>query len=172
MSEYQLRRVENKDKMLLYQWVTDKTVRENSFHTDEISISEHEKWFEKHVNAEQCDMFILEYEGRPIGQIRIEWEGNYGEISYSIASGHRGQGHGTRLLQMVEAELEGKGMWLVAKVKKWNVASGLIFEHVGYNKTMLDDYILYTKHIGTSVDFKETAAMKKLGGTVLNKQLE
>lgn len=155
MSEYQLRRVEYKDKQLLYKWVTDKTVRENSFHTGEISASEHEEWFEKHFYSEQCDMFILEYKGEPIGQIRIEWESDCGEISYSIASGYRGQGHGTILLQMVETELKGRGKQLVAKVKKGNVASGLLFERVGYNKTMGKNYISYSKLVESNSELHQ-----------------
>lgn len=151
MSEYQLRRVEYKDKQLLYEWVTDKTVRENSFHTGEISVWEHEEWFEKHFYSEQCDIFILEYKGEPIGQIRIDWEGNDGEISYSIASGYRGQGHGTILLQMVETKLEGRGIQLVAKVKKENNASRMIFEHLGYDKVLDKNYIVYLKHVDNGV---------------------
>lgn len=101
-------------------------------------------------NDKQCDMFILEYKREPIGQIRIDWASDYGEISYSIAPGYRGQGHGLILLQMVEAELNGRGPQLVAKVKKENVASGLLFEHIGYHKTVENDYILYSKNVDES----------------------
>ena len=169
MGEYHLRRVEYKDKQLLYEWVTDKTVRENSFHTGEISVSEHEGWFEKHFYSEQCDMFILEYKGEPIGQIRIDWEGNDGEISYSIASGYRGQGHGTILLQMVETELKERGKQLVAKVKKGNVASGLFFERVGYHKTMEKDYIIYSKYMDNNIckKFKLQKKSVEYGGGVM-----
>lgn len=145
--EYQLRYVEYRDRQLLYQWVTDKTVRKNSFQSGEISDSEHMTWFEKHINAEQCDMFILEYENNPIGQIRIDWEGNCGEIDYSIALGYRGMGHGTRILRMLENKIKKNSVWLSAKVKKENIASSLIFEHSGYSKKVENGYILYTKYI-------------------------
>lgn len=144
--EYQLRRVNNGDRQLLYEWATDKTVRENSFCMGEISVSEHIAWFEKHMMKEQCDMFILEFNGEPIGQARIDWVGEKGEISYSIAVGYRGQGHGAKLLQMVENKLAGRGMWLSAKVKKENIASCLIFENLGYMKKNEENYFLYTKH--------------------------
>lgn len=143
-SVYRLRRVELGDKLLLYQWVTDKVVRANSFQTGDISIPEHSVWFESHLSSKQCDMFILEYREKPVGQIRIDWESGCGQIDYSIASDYRGQGHGTVLLRMIESEISGK---LLAKVKADNVVSNLIFEHAGYTKKIEKDYILYTKYV-------------------------
>lgn len=146
MHEYHLRRVGRQDERLLYHWVSDSEVRKNSFHTGEITWQEHERWFHEHFVSEQCDMFILEYEGNPVGQVRIDWQGDRGEIDYSIGRNFRGLGYGTKMLQMVEKKTN-KGRWLYAEVKKQNKASNHIFEQLGYKKKQEDNIYVYEKRI-------------------------
>lgn len=146
MHDYCLRRVESRDKELLYHWVTDSEVRQNSFHTGEITWQEHERWFHEHFVSEQCDMFILEYGGNAVGQVRIDWQGDRGEIDYSISRNFRGLGYGTKMLQMVEKKLN-RGHWLYAEVKKQNKASNRIFEQLSYKKKQEDNIYVYEKRI-------------------------
>lgn len=134
MEEF-LRCAEESDMDLLFQWVNDKEVRNNSFQTKDITYEEHQKWFMNMLHREDVKQYIYMSEGEPVGQIRICLVGDEAEISYSIAPEYRYMGYGKQMiaaLKNVVQEEYPKVKELVAQVKPENLASQKVFLDCGY----------------------------------------
>ncbi|WP_061221491.1 GNAT family N-acetyltransferase [Leptospira borgpetersenii] len=129
--------VQEKDMMLLFQWANDPLVRQAAFHTELISIEDHKKWFFSKLNNFGTNMFILEEEQIPVGQIRFdleELEGVY-YIDYSISEKYRGKGLGKKILILglkFHESFNQEKLIYRAFVKKNNRASIKCFADVGF----------------------------------------
>lgn len=66
----------------------------------------------------------------PVGQVRVDYQNNIGEISYSIAPEYRR--HGYRMLRLLEKEIKGRVLYLRANVLMGNIASRLIFRKMRF----------------------------------------
>lgn len=146
----QLRKANINDCDLLYYWVNDKEVRNNSFNKEKINYKEHKEWFEDRLYSKRTQIFILEEDELNIGQIRMDIEYLKGIIDYSIDKKYRGQKNGYRILNLLEHEIIIN--WPVIKilegrVKVNNIPSQKCFEKNGYNKFIKKEYIVYTKKI-------------------------
>ena len=147
-----LRRAELDDMMLLYQWVNDPVVRENSFNPAIISLEEHQKWFNEKINNPNEAIFILLIDEQPVGQVRLSRNQDKMLISYSVASSYRGQGYGKLILKMVEDQINDEDIKLIGQVKKSNTASRLIFQSLGYREKEFDNYFEYLKIVNYKGD--------------------
>ena len=131
-----LREAEPSDCRLLYEWRNDPLVRQFSFHTEPVLWENHERWFEAMMKDPDRRQYILERDGKPVGQIRITKEGADAEISYSVAEDERGKGYGSALLKMIlPAALKAfpDVSHLTGQVKAGNKASAGAFEKCGYH---------------------------------------
>lgn len=145
-----LRKAEQGDMDLLFQWTNDPVVRRNSFNTDPIPYENHMKWFNKIMKDPTVIQFILMDDETPVGQIRLNVEGTEAEIGYSIGSEFRGKGYGHRVLQLVANEVIANHPEiekLVAKVKPDNIASNKAFRNAGF----CTEYNCYTLRIGNDL---------------------
>jgi len=130
-----LRKATMQDMDLIYEWANDSVVRINSFNSAPIQYNTHVKWYNRVMSDESVLQFILMDEQIPVGQIRLNIDGDEAEIGYSIASDYRGKGYGHKILQLVVDEVKEKYpdiKCLVAKVKPDNKTSSRLFEHEGY----------------------------------------
>ncbi|MDT0649645.1 GNAT family N-acetyltransferase [Autumnicola edwardsiae] len=125
----QLRRLEDKDCLLLFEWINDPEVRRNAFNSKEINLEEHKEWFYNIRKSDYSKIYVLEQENEPIGQIRFDREKDYWKISYSIDRRYRGQGLGTRILELGISKIKGK---FRAWVKNGNPKSKKVFEKLGF----------------------------------------
>lgn len=132
-----LREVRTADKDLLFRWANDSLTRRNAFSTAPISYENHEKWFANTLNSASRIQLILEKEGVPVGQIRLDIEDGTAEVDYSIAPEYRGKGYGKIICDMMvryaKSHLEIKR--IVARVKTSNVASKKCFLKNGFEAT-------------------------------------
>ena len=128
MKDIHLRKVEDKDMMLLYQWVNDSLVRKNSFNSGNISLEEHQKWFNEKFKNPNESIYILMVDEKSIGQVRLSKSNKQVIISYSIDSKYRGQGYGKLILKLVEDKINDENIKLIGRVKRDNIASQLIFQ--------------------------------------------
>ncbi len=140
-----LRKVEWRDKDILYTWRNDIAVRVASFHREKISLTDHKAWLVTKLEDPSCSMYILESKNEPVGQVRIDRHGKEAYISYSICSGFRGQGYGKLMLELLENEVAEESLVLVGQVKKDNVASQVIFQTLGYKEKEEEEFFEYRK---------------------------
>lgn len=148
MNQYRLRKVTKEDLQLLFDWANDSLVRMNSYHTEPIEFSTHEKWLAGKLADINCCMYILtdENEGTCYGQVRGDLEEGKIEIDYSIGKEYRGHGLAKKMLALFEKELP-NGSILYAEVKKENPASTKVFESLGYMKEEKESIFVYRKQV-------------------------
>lgn len=142
-----LRNATIEDVNLIYEWANDSECRANSFCTDKISYETHVTWYMNHFQARECNIFIGMEDEEPVGQIRIEKQGAFTFLSYSVCPSKRGLGYGRKLLLLVEEEVRRNPKFpttLVGEVKHENVASCHCFESLGYEKHETE-FITYKK---------------------------
>lgn len=142
-----LRRACQADRDLLFRWANDADVRSNAFHTEQIPYENHVMWFQKMMEDASVYQYLLCDGTLPVGQIRLNIEGNEAVIDYSIAAEKRGKGYGSELLCLIMEQIKQDKITGVSKivglVKYENIASARAFEKSGYDKKELPEYIRY-----------------------------
>lgn len=144
MNRGYLREATEDDILLLYHWANDKEVRKNSFQTHTISIDEHKKWFENKIKSVNCNIYIFMVNNIPIGQIRLDYEGNKATIDYNLDKNYRGQGYGKILIDLAEQkvkETKKEIVYLLGEVKKKNIPSRKIFSDLKYEEIEVIKYL-------------------------------
>ncbi|MEO5998766.1 MAG: GNAT family N-acetyltransferase [Chitinophagaceae bacterium] len=131
-TSYVLRRASSGDKKLLFDWVNEEEVRNNSINTKSISFEEHESWFNKKLNCPDCGIYIFEIKAVPAGVIRFDFNeiDNAWEIGYSIAKNFRGNGLGKVII--VEGMKLLNHLPVIGYVKEENKKSQAIFNSLGF----------------------------------------
>lgn len=144
-----LRPATTSDCELLLEWKNEPVVRQSAFNTAEVSKENHERWFSSALNNPDIKIYILESEGKPIGQARINREEDVGIIDYSIDVLCRGKGYGKKIINLLEEEAR-KTVFvaaLKAEVKKENAASRHVFISLGYTETEEENCFSYIKNL-------------------------
>jgi UDP-2,4-diacetamido-2,4,6-trideoxy-beta-L-altropyranose hydrolase len=139
-TEYpQIRKATPADLDLYFEWANDPEVRKNAFHPDPISLEQHKHWFSRKLSDPSTLLYVCEYKGIPIGQVRVDLEGQDGVISYSIDKNHRGKGIGKILIRLLieffMSTFASKYLRLIAKVKPENIPSIRVFNGLGFKQT-------------------------------------
>ncbi len=130
-----LRNADMQDLDLLYDWVNERSVRQNAFSSQKIGYEEHKKWFENLLTNHNARQYIYISDNRPVGQVRVSMEGKHAEIDYSICPKQRGKGHGKKMICLLREQVAQDFpdlKKLIAKVKPGNAASQKVFEDTGY----------------------------------------
>jgi RimJ/RimL family protein N-acetyltransferase len=140
MAVYLLRKATLDDMSLYFEWANDLLVRQNAFNVEPIPYTAHEQWFARKLSSETTEMYVMEDNGVPVGQIRFDMEHSKATIDYSVAPHARGRGLGVVLLQegiraltMTHSEIES----IHGAVKMANVASRRAFERAGFTLSSL-----------------------------------
>lgn len=148
MEQLKLRKANAQDELLLFCWANDPVVRANAFSTEAIALANHHRWYEKALGSANTQIYLLEKDDLPVGQVRLEEQDDEYIIDYSIDAAWRGHGYGLRILALVEECLT-EGAILVGKVKKGNMPSRQVFLSLGYQEYMNDnrEYVEYRKFV-------------------------
>ncbi|QOD62083.1 GNAT family N-acetyltransferase [Polaribacter haliotis] len=115
---------------LLFDWVNDETVRDNSLDSDLIFWENHVNWLTKNIKSKKNKIFIFLINEAPIGQVRLDLINNVWLIDYSVDKNHRGMGYGTKMLKEIINISSYKQF--KAEVKKQNIASLKVFKKLGF----------------------------------------
>lgn len=142
-----LRRVEESDCGLIYQWANDPETRKNSLNKAQILYEDHCRWFEGKLQDGDCDFFVCELKTKAVGQIRLDYLKGSAVISYSVAKDFRGQGLGSQMLKLVEEQVKENILYLYGIVKKENIASQRAFAKNGYERQEVVEGYRYCKAI-------------------------
>ena len=147
MSTPHLRPATLSDMGILFAWKNDSTVRASAFNTEPVPLEEHTRWFESALRNPDIRIYILENEGKAIGQVRINKSGGVALIDYSIDKTYRKKGFGKEIIRLLERECneDCSISVLKAEVKKENVASRRVFDRLGYTVIEKGDFMIYTK---------------------------
>ncbi|MCK9339014.1 MAG: GNAT family N-acetyltransferase [Bacteroidales bacterium] len=168
MSTY-LKAATEKDINLLFEWTNDPSVRQNSFNSAPIPFEDHQRWFHRVLNDPNTFLYILYDANIPIGQIRLDKkEDGSAVINYSISKSHRGKGYGLIIIQLINNYIIENSLpitTLIAKVKKENVASQLIFEKSGFRVSDKGDFYEYCINICNLLIINN---INFLGGVILS----
>ena len=116
----------------IYEISNDPKVRRYSLNQKPISKEEHLNWFEK---VDKSLFFVLELNGKVIGQIRFQKIGNNTfEVSISLHSNYRGKGFGRLLLRKGISELLKRfpNAKIFAKIREENEISKKLFKGFGF----------------------------------------
>lgn len=137
----------NKDKIIVrkatlkdlkgtFDLSNDPDVRESSFDSRLIQSVEHQLWFEKQLNDENCFFIVLELQEKMVGQIRLNVKGSNADISISMSSKLRGLGLGQlffrNTLEMFSQEFP-LVKTVTAYVKMKNQNSARFFRKIGFD---------------------------------------
>ncbi|MEY3236616.1 MAG: hypothetical protein RI883_717 [Bacteroidota bacterium] len=138
-----LRKADNNDAELLFNWVNDANVRKNSINPEPINWENHLIWFNKKINDNNSKILILFSPEYLLGQIRIDLVNAYWNIDYSIDNEFRGIGLGKEMVKLILKMYEFYNF--KATVKKENLASIKIFQNLGFKQiqTLSDDYYYF-----------------------------
>ena len=118
----------------LLQWKNDPVTRKFSIAThDEITESQHAAWMTAMLADPNRRTYIIEYDGHPCGDVRIEVHAEHVEIAVKLDQHFRGRGIGSKAIRtvgnIVQQEMKKR---LIAKIVYGNVASMRLFESCGY----------------------------------------
>lgn len=132
-----LRPIRKEDYRLLLEWVNEPGVRKASFNPSIIAESEHKAWFHRVLSSRKVQIFILEKNRVPVGQIRFEESSdrNSFEIDFSIDKNFRGRGLGKELIRLgidKHWKPSSSEAQYTAKVKPENLASQKSFLNAGF----------------------------------------
>ena len=101
------------------------------------------------MKEDKSKIFILSLSNREIGQIRFDrLEDSNWLINYSIDKNFRGQGYGSKIVELAINSFK-KASKFTAKVKKSNPASTKVFRKLGFNEqiTKEGDYVYEIENI-------------------------
>lgn len=103
----------------------------------EISPDEHHAWFMRRLNDADCRLLVIEDEGRPVGQVRLERaSATAATVSVSVAEKERGRGLGRAALRLACGDARRSLMVdeLRALVRRENGASLRALAAVGFRR--------------------------------------
>lgn len=125
-----LRDATAEDAGLLFAWANDPETRRQSFTTEPIGWDTHVAWLERVLADPNRDLWIgVLDDGTPVGQVRLDYEDDRAEISYSVAPAHRGK---RVSIPMVRAACRRSNVPVVAEIKAGNEPSLRLCRAAGF----------------------------------------
>ena len=98
----EIRRVTKLDSKNIFMWRNHPKIRAASINNAQISLNEHQKWFDEAINDRQCDLLIGTRSQRPIGVIRFDVVGDAATVSIYVVPDKQSYGQGRNLLSAAE----------------------------------------------------------------------
>ena len=126
------------DAEQLRRWRNDLSTRSASGTTHEVHPDEHERWLRAKLEAPTGTLMIVEENGRPIGQARLDLqEPHAAAVSISLDRSRRGRGLSRQvLLAVIERARAMTGVdQLVAQIRVENEVSRRSFASVGFTES-------------------------------------
>ena len=128
----QLRKINFKDKDILFRWANLKSVRKNSLNKKKINYEDHLRWINKYLKSSSKNIAkLICIQKEPIGLIRIDKKNKDLLISYLIKPKFRKKGYASKAIRLFIKSLKNKRK-IVAIVKNENKASIKIFNNLSF----------------------------------------
>lgn len=130
-----LRPAAARDCQLYWEWANDPAVRASSFSSQPIQWDDHKAWFAGRLADPASYLYLaLDGEGRPIGQVRFEVDGDTADTNVSVAPNQRGRSWGGALIDAAARRLfqESAVTSIEARIKPHNSASRSAFDDAAF----------------------------------------
>lgn len=136
-----LRAIRGDDASLVRAWRNDADAVRFSMSARPVSEVEHARWFATVLTDPQIQLWIAEENGIPVGQVRVDLDGDSGVFSIAVAASARGRGVGQRMLRLAVEEIERQHIvtTMTAVTHADNLASIHAFERVGFRRRDVSD---------------------------------
>jgi UDP-2,4-diacetamido-2,4,6-trideoxy-beta-L-altropyranose hydrolase len=133
------------DCVEFFNWANDPAVREQSLSTSTIQWLDHKKWFFEKIGSSATEMYVMEADGLPVGQVRFEKSAAVAEINYSLDKIVRNRRWASVMLEMTMKMFGQKcSSTIRARVKSSNVKSSAVFKQLGFSEAPSQDPSLLT----------------------------
>lgn len=139
--EFSIRKATAGDVELYLDWANQPDVRLNAINSDPIIPENHRKWFASRIQSETTKLFVGEWNGIPVGQIRFDLHNQAWEIDYSVDANHRNMGIGELLIRkgMQELLLEiDENLLVTGLVKLNNLPSAEVFKKMHFSENQIE----------------------------------
>jgi RimJ/RimL family protein N-acetyltransferase len=140
-------RAEDEGRLLL--WRNDAAARAASFASHTIEPDEHHRWFVRKMNDASCVLLIVELDGQPVGQVRLDRvDADIAHVSIGLAQEARGRGVGRAALRLATAVAADRlaVTTVEAHVKPDNAASLLAFKAAEFELVRSDAESVVLQH--------------------------
>jgi RimJ/RimL family protein N-acetyltransferase len=129
------RQADLNDELLLFRWKNDPSALQQSFHSDPVALTDHQKWFRSKLEDPNHHFYVFEQNGEPAGLVRFDRKADGTVIGVVVDPEHRGQQLGAHMLQQATADYLAQfpDSILHAYIKKDNFASLRSFERAGFH---------------------------------------
>jgi len=137
LSDLKLRRANDGDCQLFWDWANDPGTRASSFTSKTISWEEHVAWFRSKLADPQAILYTATNgEGTPLGEVRFQLRQDAATLSISLGKEFRGHGWGRRILEGAIHQLfhDYHVQFIDAYVKPENEASLRLFAGSGFKR--------------------------------------
>jgi RimJ/RimL family protein N-acetyltransferase len=128
------------DADVLLKWRNDSQTRASSHDTGLIDKKEHIEWLEASLKNNKRKIYIVEFDGTPVGTIRTDKKDGVIKLSWTVVPEARGQGIGKEMVKTFTSQIIGR---VRAEVKVGNEASKRIAEYAGMKVDREENGILY-----------------------------
>ena len=133
------------DCVEFFNWANDPAVREQSLSTSTIQWLDHKIWFSKKISSNSSEIYVMEADGLPVGQVRFEKSAADAEINYSLDKIVRNRRWASAMLEMTMKMFGQKcSSTIRARVKSSNVKSTAVFKQLGFSEAPSQDPSLLT----------------------------
>ncbi len=115
-----LRRAAWNDVERLLYWRNDPDTRKASRERHWIKRTEHYQWLGRTFTDPRRTLYMTEMNGSPAGTVRSDFDGNFFELSWTVAPENRGRRIGIKMAQLLVQSINGP---FRAAIRKYNTAS-------------------------------------------------
>jgi len=149
--QIKIRKANENDSHFLFDLRNKNYVYNNSGTPRPVEWQEHISWLLKVLSGEaNKELFIIEFEGKPAGQVRFDYNDSQATVNISLLKEFQGKGIAKRAIEegmnkIVEKEKIKK---FIAEIHQDNIASQKLFEKLGFEfKNQNDVWKNYEKRI-------------------------
>ena len=126
------------DSGRLREWRNEPETVAASLRGREVELDEHRTWLARVLDDPGERLFIVESEGEPVGQVRLQRHAYGGlEVHIGLAAGARGRGIGRETLELAWEEADGEPV--TARVLADNERSLRAFAAAGFRERSRDE---------------------------------
>ena len=134
-SKLSVRLAKSDDCVEFFNWANDPAVREQSLSTSTIQWLDHKKWFFEKISSSSSEMYVMEADGLPVGQVRFEKSAAVAEINYSLDKIVRNRRWASAMLEMAMKSYRDRvAVSLKEIVNAENKKSQSVFFKLGFNE--------------------------------------